>query len=87
MAPNDRRRVYWDRIRTLTSVLLAVWFGMTFGITFFARDLTFTVMGWPFSYYMSAQGCLVVYLLLTLLYATRLRQLDVEYGVEEVEDE
>jgi putative solute:sodium symporter small subunit len=36
---------------------------------------------------MAAQGCLVIYLLLILLYARRLHRLDVEYGMQEVEDE
>jgi putative solute:sodium symporter small subunit len=44
-------------------------------------------MGWPFSFYMAAQGCLVIYLALTLLYARRLRRLDLEYGMQEAEDE
>jgi putative solute:sodium symporter small subunit len=87
MAPDDRYRAYWRRTRLLTVVLLLVWFCTTFGIVFFARELTFRVMGWPFSFYMAAQGCLVVYLLLTLLYARRLRRLDLEYGVQEAEDE
>ena len=87
MALSERHRVYWNRTRGLTIVLLLLWFGVTFGVTFFARELTFTVFGWPFSFYMAAQGCLLFYLLLTLLYAKRLRRLDIEYGVEEVEDE
>jgi putative solute:sodium symporter small subunit len=87
MAVSDRHRMYWKRNRALTLVLLLIWFGVTFGVIFFARELTFTVMGWPFSFYMAAQGCLVVYLLLTLVYATWLHRLDIEYGVAEVEDE
>ena len=87
MALIDRHRAYWNRTRRLTIALLLVWFGVTFGIAFFARELTFTVLGWPFSFYMAAQGCLVIYLLLTLLYAKRLRRLDVKYGFDEIEDE
>jgi len=79
--------MYWKRNCALTLALLLVWFGVTFGVIFFARELTFTVMGWPFSFYMAAQGCLVIYLLLTLVYATWLHRLDIEYGVAEVEDE
>jgi len=87
MAPDDRYRGYWGRARLLTVALLLVWFGATFGIVFFARSLTFRVMGWPFSFYMAAQGCLVIYLLLTLLYARQARRLDIEYGLQEAEDE
>jgi putative solute:sodium symporter small subunit len=86
MASNSRHRIYWSRTRGLTVALLLVWFGVTFGVVFFARDLTFTVLGWPFSFYMAGQGCLVIYLMLTWVYATRLRRMDIEYGVEEAED-
>ena len=87
MAPDDRYRAYWRRARLLTVALLLVWFGATFGVAFFARQLSFRVMGWPFSFYMAAQGCLVIYLLLTLVYALGLRRLDLEYGLQEAEDE
>ena len=87
MPPDDRYRAHWRRTRRLTAALLMVWFCLTFGVVFFARSLTFRVAGWPFSFYMAAQGCLVIYLGLTLLYARRLRQLDIEYGVQEPEDE
>ena len=83
----ERHRLYWGRTRALTIGLLLAWFGVTFGVVFFARDLSFSLFGWPFSFYMAAQGCLVVYLLLILLYAYRLRQLDIEYGVDEAEDQ
>ena len=53
----------------LTAVLLGVWFLVTFGVGFFARELDFTVFGWPFSFWMGAQGALVVYVLITAFYA------------------
>ena len=53
----------------LTAVLLGVWFLVTFGVGFFARDLDFTVFGWPFSFWMGAQGAVIVYVLITALYA------------------
>jgi putative solute:sodium symporter small subunit len=87
MQLSDRHRIYWSRNRGLTIALLLVWFGVTFVVTYFARSMTFRVFGWPFSFYMAAQGCLLIYLLLILLYAKRLRRLDIEYGVDEAEDE
>jgi putative solute:sodium symporter small subunit len=86
MPAGERQRAYWRRARSLTVALLLVWFCATFAVAFFARDLTFTVLGWPFSFYMAAQGCLVIYLLLTLVYAVWLRRLDLKYGGPERED-
>ena len=71
---------------TLTLSLLAVWFVVTFVPTYFARELTFNFLGWPFSFYMAAQGALIVYIVLIWYYARRMRQLDEQYGVEERED-
>jgi len=86
MHPGDRQRDHWRRNRLLTAMLLLMWFLVTFGAAFFARSLSFTILGWPFSFYMAAQGCLLIYLLLILAYAKSLRSLDEEHGVDEAED-
>lgn len=81
-----KHREYWQRNLNLTMVLLAIWFVVTFVIGYFARELSFNFFGWPFSFYMGAQGSLVIYIILIWIYAKRMRQLDEEYGVEEGED-
>ena len=37
-------------------MLLAIWFVVTFVVAYFARDLTFNFFGWPFSFWVAAQG-------------------------------
>ncbi|SPE26195.1 Membrane protein [Burkholderiales bacterium] len=69
MAAEARGRQYWIQTRRLTVALLLVWFVVTFVASYFARSLSFTFLGWPFSFYMAAQGSLLVYLLIVLLYA------------------
>jgi putative solute:sodium symporter small subunit len=81
-----KHREYWQRNLKLTMVLLAIWFVVTFVIGYFARELSFNFFGWPFSFYMGAQGSLIIYIVLIWIYAKRMRQLDEEYGVEEGED-
>ena len=81
-----KHREYWQRNLRLTMVLLAIWFVVTFVIGYFARELSFNFFGWPFSFYMGAQGSLIIYIVLIWIYAKRMRQLDEEYGVEEGED-
>jgi putative solute:sodium symporter small subunit len=66
-------------------VLLAIWFIVTFVVAYFARDLSFGFFGWPFSFWMAAQGALIVYMLIIWYYAHRMNQLDQEYGVAEEE--
>lgn len=68
---------YWRRVRWFTFVLIAIWFMMTFGIIFFARELSeFTMFGWPFSFYMAAQGLTLLYVIMVLVYAIYMRRLD-----------
>jgi putative solute:sodium symporter small subunit len=67
---------YWRRARALTVLLLLVWGGVTFGATYFARELEFVFMGWPFAYWVAAQGALLVYLLLIGVYAWVMNRLD-----------
>lgn len=75
---NTHNRVlYWSKVRQLTFVLIALWFSSTFGIIFFARELTeFTVFGWPFSFYMAAQGLTLLYLTILAAYVLHMRKLD-----------
>ena len=77
---------YWRRNLNITAVLLVVWFVVTFVVSWFARDLSFSFFGWPFSFYMGAQGALIVYLAIIFFYARYMNNLDIEYGVEEEEE-
>ncbi len=82
-----RHREYWQKNLRLTVVLLAIWFAVTYVIGFFARDIfSFNFFGWPFAFWMGAQGALVIYVLIIWFYARYMNRLDQEYGVAEGED-
>lgn len=83
---NATHRSYWRKNLRLTGVLLLIWFAVTFGVSYFARELSFSFLGWPFSYWMAAQGSLVVYGLIIAFYAWSMHRLDVAHGVQEPED-
>jgi len=70
------RARHWRRTRALTAALLGVWFGVGFGITWFARDLEFTLFGWPFSFWVAAQGGIVLFVALLAVYARRMSRID-----------
>ncbi len=68
----------------LTGACLIVWFVVTFVISWYARELSgISFMGWPFPFYMAAQGSLVVYIVIIWFYAFRMNQLDRDYDVQE----
>jgi len=80
---DDNHRRYWRRNLRLTSVLIVIWFVVTFAVAYFARELSFRFFGWPFSFWVAAQGALVVYLVIIGIYARTMNRLDVEHGVAE----
>jgi putative solute:sodium symporter small subunit len=83
-----KHRDYWRRNLKLTASLLAVWFVVTFVVSYFARDLAgVTLLGFPLGFYMGAQGAPVIYLLIIWWYARYMNNLDREYGVNDGEGE
>ncbi|MFA7557101.1 MAG: DUF4212 domain-containing protein, partial [Hydrogenophaga sp.] len=67
----------------VTAWLLAVWFLVTFVVAFFARELSFRFFGWPFSFWIGAQGALLVYVLIIGFYAWYMDRLDERFGAHE----
>ena len=55
--------------RILTSVLLLAWLLISFGPSFFARDLAMMVWGWPLYFWMAAQGSILLFICIVVLYA------------------
>jgi putative solute:sodium symporter small subunit len=87
MQLTDSHKQYWQKNMRITGLLLFIWFVVTYVVSFMARDLSFTFFGWPFSFWMGAQGSLVVYVLLIAYYAHYMNNLDKEYDCAEVQEE
>ena len=88
MELSEKHREYWRRNLTVTAILLAIWFVVTFVEGWYARELnTVTFLGWPLGFYMSAQGSLIIYVVIIGIYARYMNKLDREYDVHEGEDE
>ena len=87
MQLTEKHQEYWSRTLRLTAVLLALWFIATFVVGYFARDLSFNFFGWPFAFYMGAQGSLIIYILIIWYYARSMNKLDQEFGVAEAEED
>jgi putative solute:sodium symporter small subunit len=84
MQLSEKHHEYWRKNLFITAVLLAVWFLVTFVEAWFARELNgITFFGFPFGFYMSAQGSLVIYVLIIGIYAWYMTGLDKEFGVDE----
>lgn len=78
---------YWHKNLRLTAILLVIWFIATFVVIWFAIPLTeYSFFGWPLSFYMAAQGSLIIYVAVIGIYALIMRKYDLEHGVHEGED-
>jgi putative solute:sodium symporter small subunit len=87
MELSEKHREYWQRNLSLTAILLLIWFVITFVLGYFAIPLAqFSILGFPFSFYMAAQGSLIIYVILIWLYARRMGRLDRQYDVAEGEE-
>jgi putative solute:sodium symporter small subunit len=63
------------RVLALKAGLLAAWATVSFVMCFFARDLQFVWWGWHFSYWMGAQGAVLVFIGIAAVYATVMKRL------------
>ena len=83
---SEKHQEYWRRNLKLTGILLFIWFAATFIMGYFARELAeINFFGWPLSFYMGAQGSLIIYVVIIWYYARAMGKLDDEFGVAEDE--
>jgi putative solute:sodium symporter small subunit len=85
MQTDPQRRAYWRKNTRLTGILMLLGFGVTFGVSYFARELNFNFFGWPFSFWMAAQGSLLAYVAIVAFYARYMERLDLADGFDEGE--
>lgn len=83
MKLDERQRAYWRRNLTLTLTLLSVWFGVTFIGGYYARELnSLSFMGFPLGFYLFAQGSLLIYLVIIVIYVFAMNRLDRQFRID-----
>ena len=87
MQLSEKHQAYWQATLRKTALLLGIWFVVTYVVAFYARELSFNFFGWPFAFYMGAQGSLIIYVLIIWYYARSMNQMDKEFGVAESEED
>ena len=81
----EQKKSYWQYNVTLTTVLLIIWFVVTYLISgLWAGWLNqFSFLGFPLGYYMAAQGSLAIFVIEIAVYAKLMNRLDLKYGINE----
>jgi putative solute:sodium symporter small subunit len=87
MQLTESHKQYWSKNLRVTAILLSLWFIVTYVVGYNARALNFDFFGWPFSFWVGAQGALVAYVLIIAYYAHYMNNLDKEYDCAEVEED
>jgi putative solute:sodium symporter small subunit len=86
MELSAKHEEYWRKNLVVTAVLMVIWFIATFVEGWYARELnSITFLGFPLGFYMSAQGSLIIYVVIIWFYARYMNKLDHEYNVQEEE--
>ena len=86
MELTDNHRRHWRNNLNATGTQPPTPLLVTFVVSYYARELSFTFFGWPFSFWMGAQGSLIIYVLIIGYYARYMNKLDIEHGVQESEE-
>ena len=82
----DRQKdEYWRYNVRLTTILLVIWFVVTYIISgVMAGWLNqFVILGFPMGYYMAAQGSLAIFVIEIAVYAKLMNAKDEQYGIRE----
>ncbi len=81
----EQKKSYWRYNITLTTVLLIIWFVVTYLVSgLWAASLNqFSFLGFPLGYYMAAQGSLAIFVIEIAVYAYLMNKLDLKYGIRE----
>jgi putative solute:sodium symporter small subunit len=88
MQLTQKHRDYWNKNLIVTGILLFFWFLTTFVVGWFSVELNnIVIFGFPMGFYMNAQGSLIIYVVIIWYYQHYMNNLDLEYGVDEGEDE
>ncbi len=80
-----QKQAYWRYNIRLTTILLVIWFVVTYLISgLWAASLNaYSFIGFPLGYYMAAQGSLAIFVVEIAVYAYLMNKKDDEYGIRE----
>jgi putative solute:sodium symporter small subunit len=85
MAQNDNKRAYWKRNLRYLSILLTVWFIVSYGCSILFVDHLdkIRIAGFRLGFWFAQQGSIYVFVALIFIYVYLMNRLDKQYNVEE----
>jgi putative solute:sodium symporter small subunit len=85
MNEKERGEAYWKANLRLVSMLLAVWFLVSYGFgTLFVEALnTISIGGMKLEFFFAQQGSIYVFVALIFIYVVQMSRLDCKFDVDE----
>jgi len=76
---------YWKANLTILSVLLPIWFVVSYGCgILFVKELNeYTIGGFKLGFWFAQQGSMIIFVLLILVYIFLMNKLDKKFDVDE----
>ena len=84
----SNKEKHWEKTKSLMTITLVIWFIFSIVIFMFGEGMNnYSFLGYPLAYYMSAQGSIVVFVVLIFWFANKQEKIDEEFGFTEKEDD
>jgi len=84
MSDNTQREAHWKKTKALMIIHLSIWFFFSFVVHWFAHALnSIHFMGFPFGFYMAAQGSLFAFVIQLFVFVKQQDKIDREFGMAE----
>ncbi len=81
----ERRRIHWSKTRSLTFVVLLIWFVFSLVVPWFAAELnSFSFLGFRLGMYFVVQGSLIIFVVLIVVQNLIQDRIDDEFGSGEL---
>lgn len=84
---NDEKKAYWKENIRLVSILLSIWFVVSYGFSILLVDLLDTLplpgTGFKLGFWFAQQGSIYVFVILIFVYVHLMKKLDRRYKVNE----
>jgi putative solute:sodium symporter small subunit len=81
----ENRSAYWKSNIRLVSILLIIWFIVSFGLGILLVEPLnqFHLGGYPLGFWFAQQGSIYVFMVLIFVYAAQMNRLDKKFDVDE----
>lgn len=81
----EKRKLYWKRNLSYLSILLVIWFVVSYGAGVMFADALNSVQlgGFPLGFWFAQQGSIYVFVILIFVYVWLMNKLDREFDVDE----